>query len=58
MRVFGNNCAAQMLIVNILDLENTIVCAMKVMLEMENNVNVSNILSFAITNIAVTTRLK
>ena len=48
MQEFGNNCAAQMLIVNILDLANTIVCVTKVILGMENNVNVSNILSFSI----------
>ena len=42
-----------MLIVNILDLANTIVCVTKVILGMENNVNVSNILSFSIRNRSV-----
>ena len=50
MKELGNNCAAQMLIVNILDLANTSVFVKKVMLGMENNVNVSNLLSFSIRN--------
>ena len=53
MQKFGNNCAAQMLIVNILDLANTIVCVKKAILGMVNNVNVSNILSFSIKSRAV-----